>query len=81
MELQALVEVVAGEGGHVVGTEGLSGGEAVLSGSFVEEALENIEIRKVKDPHSKLDEEAVITFETKEIRDAVKAQGHNLAKY
>ena len=29
----------------------------------------------------KLDNEVVVTFESKELRDAVKAQGHNLAKY
>ena len=52
-----------------------------LSRTTVEELTEGAEITKVKDPRSKLDEEAIVVFETKELRDAVKAQGPNLAKF
>ena len=38
-------------------------------------------VTKVRDPRSKLEDEAVVKFEMKELRDAVKAQGPNLAKF
>ena len=52
-----------------------------MNGSVVEDAVSGAAVTKVKDPRSKLNEEAVVTFDSKEIRDAIKAQGHNLAKY
>ena len=52
-----------------------------MSRTVVDDALEGAQITKVKDPRSKLDSEAIVVFESKELRDAVKAQGHNLAKY
>ena len=52
-----------------------------LNGTLVEDAINGAVITKIKDPRSKLEEEAVVSFDSKEVRDAVKAQGHNLAKY
>ena len=52
-----------------------------MNGSVVDDAIGGATILKVKDPRSKLEDEVVVTFESKEIRDAIKAQGHNLAKF
>ena len=45
-----------------------------MDGDFVEEELGSVTVNKVRDPRSKIKNEAIVTFETKQIRDAVKAK-------
>ena len=52
-----------------------------MSGSVVDDAVEGALISKIRDPRSKLEEEAVVMSENRETRDAVQAQGHNLVKF
>ena len=48
--------------------------------SFLEDMGE-VTVKKVYERRPKYSDEVVVTFETKSIRDAVKAQAHNLASY
>ena len=48
---------------------------------FVEEVLGRIEIKRVNDPRKANKDEALVVFENKQVRDAVKAQAPNLANY
>ena len=52
-----------------------------LDNDFVTGELGKVEIKINKDPRAKNKEEAVVVFETKEIRNAVKAQAANLANF
>lgn len=52
-----------------------------LPQDFVEHDLGRVEIRKQFDKRSKQQHEVVVTFESKEIRDAVKANAPNLANH
>ena len=49
--------------------------------SFVDNDLGPVTIKKNRDPRSKIKNEVIVEFECKEIRDAVKAQGPNLANF
>ena len=49
--------------------------------AFVEEEVGACEIRKHRDPRAKVKDEIIVEFETKEIRDMIKAQGPNLANF
>ena len=49
-----------------------------LTDEFVEE-MDSVMVRWHRDPRSKADHEVIVTFETKEVRDAVKAASKNLA--
>ena len=48
---------------------------------IVENEMGIVHIRKNRDPRSKVKDEVIVEFETKEVRDAVKAQGPNLANF
>ena len=52
-----------------------------MNGDFVREELGSVEISKVKEPRNKNKDEYVITFESKQIRDEVKAAAPNLANH
>ena len=52
-----------------------------LDERFIREDLGQITIRRNKDLRAKNKDEVFVTFETKDIRDAVKAQAPNLANY
>ena len=49
--------------------------------SFVDEELGQVAMRKPKEPRNRNTDEYIVTFETKQIRDAVKAAAANLANY
>ena len=48
---------------------------------FVKEETSNIEVSKVRDHRSKLKDEVIVHFESKQIRDAVRAKAANLANF
>ena len=48
---------------------------------FVQEEMGEVKIRKHRDPRSKVKDEVIVEFECKEVRDAIKAQGPNLANF
>ena len=50
-----------------------------MDADFIEEELGLVAVRKVRDPRSKLKHEVVVEFETKQVRDSVKAKAVNLA--
>ena len=52
-----------------------------LDGNFVLHELGETTIRPHRDPRSKFKDEAYVTFETKEVRDAVKARASYLANF
>ena len=52
-----------------------------LDGNFVLHELGETTIRPHRDPRSKYKDEAYVTFETKEVRDAVKARASYLANF
>ena len=52
-----------------------------LDGAFIEEELGETVITKPKEPRNKNKDEFIATFETKQIRDAVKAAATNLANH
>ena len=52
-----------------------------MDGGFVQEELGHVVVKKVRDPRSKFKDEVVVQFETKQVRDAVKAKAVNLANF
>ena len=52
-----------------------------LDQTFIDEELGEVTIRKVRDPRRRNRDEHIVTFETKQIRDAVKAAASNLANF
>ena len=48
--------------------------------TFLDE-MGQVKVRTVRDPRSKLKDEAMVTFESKQVRDAVKAKASGLANY
>ena len=49
--------------------------------AFVKNEIGSVNIKKIRDPRSKLADEVIVQFECKEVRDAVKAQRPNLANF
>ena len=52
-----------------------------MEDSFLEEDLGGVQVKKCLEKKAKNKHEVVVTFEEKQVRDAVKAQGPNLASY
>ena len=52
-----------------------------MGDNFVQEELADVTIRRVREPRNKNKEEYTVTFEMKQIRDAVKAMAPNLESY
>ena len=52
-----------------------------MSSDFIEEELGDITVAKCRDPRSKVKDEVLVVFETKQVRDAVKAKAANLANF
>lgn len=46
---------------------------------FIRDDLGRVAVKAVRDPRSKIKHEVVVEFETKQLRDAVKAKAINLA--
>ena len=49
--------------------------------SFVREELGTVQLKRTREPRNKNKDEYIITFESKQIRDAIKAAAPNLANY
>ena len=49
--------------------------------TFTRDELGDVVTRQLRDPRSKLVDEVFVTFETREIRDAIKVRAPNLANY
>ena len=56
-------------------------GKLRLDRSFVNEELGNVTITKTKEPRNKNKDECIVMFESKQIRDAIKAAAPNLANH
>ena len=52
-----------------------------LDESFIRDELGEVDIRRHRDPRTKTKEEVIVRFESKEIRDTVRAQAPNLANF
>ena len=52
-----------------------------MDDNFLEGDLGKMEIKPMRDPRAKIKDEVIVTFETKEIRDAIKANAANLANF
>ena len=49
--------------------------------NFIQEELGEVVIKRPREPRNKFKEEFIITFETKQIRDTIKAAASNLANF
>lgn len=52
-----------------------------MNKAFVEEEMGEITVTRVRDPKSKIKDEVVVVFETKQLRDAVRAKAANLPNF
>ena len=52
-----------------------------MDDQFIDSELGHVQIKQHRDPKSEIKDEAIVNFETQEVRDAVKAKTSNLAYF
>ena len=72
---------MAGSGRKKESLEGFLRDKLRLDSAFIKEDLGQVILTKPREPRNKNKEEYIVTFETKQVRDAVKANASNLANH